>query len=133
MHEALSRRRLTGLVIGFVGVVTLLGLDVLGGPLGWIGAGCVVIATLGYAMGSLIVQRYLKGVDELGAVAASLVVAAVVMLPPAVAYGADQRTLRSGVDFPGRARGGVHRHGIVALLLPSSRISERREPRLSPM
>jgi drug/metabolite transporter (DMT)-like permease len=62
----------------------LLGLDVLGGPLGWIGAGCVVIATLGYATGSLIVQRYLKGVDELGAVAASLVVAAVVMLPPAV-------------------------------------------------
>jgi drug/metabolite transporter (DMT)-like permease len=84
VHEALSGRRLTGLVIGFVGVVTLLGLDVLGGPLGWIGAGCVVIATLGYATGSLIVQRYLKGVDELGAVAASLVVAAVVMLPPAV-------------------------------------------------
>ena len=70
-------------VIGFVGVVTLLGLDVLGGPLGWVGAACVVIATLGYATGSLIVQRYLKGVDELGAVAASLVVASVVMLPPA--------------------------------------------------
>jgi drug/metabolite transporter (DMT)-like permease len=85
VHEALSWRRLSGLVIGFAGVVTLLGLDSLGGPLGWIGAACVVIATLGYAMGSLIVQRYLKGVDELGAVAVSLVVAAVVMLPPAVA------------------------------------------------
>jgi len=79
----LSRRRLSGLVIGFVGVVTLLGLDVLGGPLGWIGAACVGVATLGYATGSLIVQRYLKDVDELGAVAASLVVASVVMLPPA--------------------------------------------------
>ena len=33
VHEALGRRRLSGLVIGFVGVVTLLGLDVLGGPL----------------------------------------------------------------------------------------------------
>jgi drug/metabolite transporter (DMT)-like permease len=81
VHEALSRRRLSGLVIGFVGVVTLLGLDVLGGPLGWIGTACVVVATLGYATGSLIVQRYLKDVDELGAVAASLVVASVVMLP----------------------------------------------------
>jgi drug/metabolite transporter (DMT)-like permease len=83
VREALSRRRLSGLVIGFVGVVTLLGLDVLDGPLGWVGAACVVVATLGYASGSLIVQRYLKDVDELGAVAASLVVASVVMLPPA--------------------------------------------------
>ena len=84
VHEALSRRRLCGLIIGFVGVVTLLGLDVFDGPFGWIGAACVGVATLGYATGSLIVQRHLKGVDELGAVAASLVVASVVMLPPAV-------------------------------------------------
>jgi drug/metabolite transporter (DMT)-like permease len=84
VRESLSGRRLTGLVIGFAGVVTLLGLDVLGGALGWIGAACVVTATLGYATGSLIVQRYLHGVDELGAVAASLVVATVVLLPAAV-------------------------------------------------
>jgi drug/metabolite transporter (DMT)-like permease len=84
VRESLSGRRLTGLVIGFVGVVTLLGLDVLGGTLGWIGAACVVTATLGYAAGSLIVQRYLSGVDELGAVAASLVVATVVLFPAAV-------------------------------------------------
>jgi drug/metabolite transporter (DMT)-like permease len=84
VRESLSGRRLTGLVIGFVGVVTLLGLDVLGGTLGWIGAGCVVTATLGYAAGSLIVQRYLSGVDELGAVAASLVVATVVLFPAAI-------------------------------------------------
>jgi drug/metabolite transporter (DMT)-like permease len=84
VRESLSGRRLTGLVIGFVGVVTLLGLDVLGGTLGLIGAGCVVTATLGYAAGSLIVQRYLSGVDELGAVAASLVVATVVLFPAAI-------------------------------------------------
>jgi drug/metabolite transporter (DMT)-like permease len=83
LHESLSRRRLLGLVIGFVGVVTLLGLDVLDGPLGWIGAACIVIATVGYATGSLIVQRYLHGVDELGAIAASLVVATAVLLPAA--------------------------------------------------
>ena len=84
VHEALSRRRLLGLVVGFVGVVTLLGLDVVDGPLGWIGAACIVIATVGYATGSLIVQRYLSSVDELGAVAASLVVATAVLLPPAI-------------------------------------------------
>jgi drug/metabolite transporter (DMT)-like permease len=84
VHESLSWRRSLGLCIGFVGVVTLLGLDVIDGPLGWIGAACIVTATVGYATGSLIVQRHLSGVDELGAVTTSLVVATVVLLPPAV-------------------------------------------------
>jgi drug/metabolite transporter (DMT)-like permease len=39
---------------------------------------------VGYALGSLIVQRHLHEVDELGAVAASLSVATVVLLPGAV-------------------------------------------------
>jgi len=90
VRESLSGRRVAGLVIGFVGVVTLLGLDVLGGPLGWIGAACVVTATLGYAAGSLVVQRYLSGVDELGAVAASLVVATVVLFPAAILTAPDR-------------------------------------------
>jgi drug/metabolite transporter (DMT)-like permease len=89
VHEPLGRRRLLGLVLGFVGVVTLLGLDVLDGPLGWIGAACIVIATVGYATGSLIVQRHLSGVDELGAVAASLVVATIVLLPGAALTAPD--------------------------------------------
>jgi drug/metabolite transporter (DMT)-like permease len=89
VRESLSGRRLSGLIIGFLGVVMLLGLDVLNGPTGWIGAACVVIATVGYATGSLIVQRYLSGVDELGAVTASLVVATVVLFPPAVLTAPD--------------------------------------------
>jgi drug/metabolite transporter (DMT)-like permease len=83
VREPLGGRRLSGLIIGFVGVITLLGLDVVHGLLGWAGVACVVIATLGYATGSLIVQRHLSGVDELGAVAASLAVATVVLLPAA--------------------------------------------------
>ena len=35
----------------------------------------------GYAIGPLVVERYLSDVDELGAVAASLVVASIVLLP----------------------------------------------------
>jgi len=83
VHERLSGRRLAGLAVGFIGVVTLLGLDVVQGPLWWAGVACVVIATVGYALGSLIVQRHLSGVDELAAVAASLGVATVVLLPAA--------------------------------------------------
>jgi drug/metabolite transporter (DMT)-like permease len=86
VHEPLGTRRLAGLVIGLVGVVTLLGLDAVNGVLGWIGVVCIVIATVGYACGALIVQRYLKGVDEMGAVAASLGVATVVLLPGAILW-----------------------------------------------
>jgi drug/metabolite transporter (DMT)-like permease len=83
VHERLSPRRLGGLVLGFLGVVTLLGVDVVQGPSWWAGVGCVGIATVGYAVGSLVVQRHLSGVDEMAAVAASLAIATVVLLPAA--------------------------------------------------
>ena len=98
VHEPLGARRLIGLVVGLVGVVTLLGLwsrgsgdvpsgdDAVSGVLGWVGVGCIVISTVGYACGGLIVQRHLKGVDEMGAVAASLVIATVVLLPGAIVW-----------------------------------------------
>jgi drug/metabolite transporter (DMT)-like permease len=84
LREGLTTRRILGLVCGFVGVVVLLGVDPVRGLAGWTGVACVIVATLGYAVGSLIVQRYLKGVDEFGAVALSLAVAAAVLLPAAV-------------------------------------------------
>ena len=81
VRERLSMRRLCGLVIGLVGVVTLLGLDAVDGVLGWVGVACIVLATLGYAIATLIVQRHLAGADELGAVATSLGIATIVLLP----------------------------------------------------
>lgn len=84
VHERLSARRLAGLIIGLVGVVTLLGLDAVGGVLGWIGVGCIVAATVGYATGALLVQRHMSGLDELGAIAASLGVATLIMMPAGI-------------------------------------------------
>lgn len=81
VSERLSIRRLCGLVIGLVGVVTLLGLDAVDGMLGWVGVACIALATLGYAIASLIVQRHLEGADEMGVVAASLGIATIVLLP----------------------------------------------------
>ena len=81
VRERLSMRRLCGLVIGLVGVVTLLGLDAVDGVLGWVGVACIALATLGYAIATLIVQRHLAGADELGAVATSLGIATIVLLP----------------------------------------------------
>jgi drug/metabolite transporter (DMT)-like permease len=84
VHEVLGRRRLFGLLCGFAGVITLLGFTPLHGTSAWLGVLCVLTGTGGYAVGSLIVQRWLGGVDELGAVALSLAIGTVLLLPAAV-------------------------------------------------
>ena len=81
VKETLSLRRIVGLGIGFFGVIALLGLDTGHGSSLWAGVACIMIAVVGYAVGPLVVQRYLAGVDEIGSLAASLAVASVVLLP----------------------------------------------------
>jgi drug/metabolite transporter (DMT)-like permease len=81
LGERLTTRRALGLACGFIGVIVLLGIEPVHGLLAWAGVACIVVATAGYAAGALVVQRYLKGVDEFGAVALSLAIAATVLLP----------------------------------------------------
>ena len=90
MDERLGPRRVVGLVLGLCGVVALLGFGTVSGPLGWAGVGCMVLATIGYAAGPLIIQRYLHGLDSIGPIAASLSVASLVLLLPAAATWPDR-------------------------------------------
>lgn len=83
VHERLGPRRLLGLVLGLIGVVTLLGFGPISGPLGWAGVACMLLATIGYAIGPLIIQRHLSELDSIGPIAASLLVACVILLIPA--------------------------------------------------
>jgi drug/metabolite transporter (DMT)-like permease len=83
VHERLGAWRLAGLLLGLVGVATLLGFGTISWPLGWAGVGCMLLAVLGYAIGPLIIQRYLRDLDPFGPLAASLAVASVVLLPAA--------------------------------------------------
>ena len=84
VHEPLGRRRLLGLVTGFLGVAALVGFGPVSGVQGWAGVGCMLLATVGYAAGPLIIQRHLSDMDSLGPVAASLTIASLVLLLPAV-------------------------------------------------
>lgn len=84
VHERVSARRLFGLVTGLVGVVALLGLDIGGDSRGWLGAGAILLAALGYAVGPLIVQKHLAGVDSLAVVSASVAVGFIVLTVPAI-------------------------------------------------
>src|SRR6185503_10713161 len=83
VREHLGALRIAGLAIGFCGVIAIVGLDTGHGPMLWAGVVCIMISVVGYAIGPLIVQRYLSDVDELGAVAASLVAASILLLPGA--------------------------------------------------
>ena len=84
VHERLGTTRLLGLALGLLGVVALLGFGTITGPLGWAGVGCVLLATLGYAIGPLIIQRYLSDLDSIGPIAASFLIASVLLLIPAL-------------------------------------------------
>jgi drug/metabolite transporter (DMT)-like permease len=83
VHERLGAWRLLGLVTGLLGVVALLGLGTISTPLQWAGVGCMVLATVGYAIGPLIIQRHLSELDSIGPIAASLLVASLILLIPA--------------------------------------------------
>ena len=84
VHERLGWRRILGLGLGLIGVVALLGFGTIVGPLGWAGVACMLVATMGYAVGPLIIQRHLSGLDPFGPLAASLGVASMVLLIPAL-------------------------------------------------
>ena len=43
----------------------------------------MLVSTLGYAIGPLIIQRHLQGLDSIGPLAASLAVASIILLIPA--------------------------------------------------
>jgi drug/metabolite transporter (DMT)-like permease len=83
IREALGAWRIAGLAIGFIGVAALLGTGPISGVLGWAGVGCMLVSTLCYAVGPLIIQRHLHDLDSIGPLAASLGVASIILLIPA--------------------------------------------------
>ena len=84
LHERLGAVRLTGLIVGLAGVVALVGLDSLSGPLAWAGVGCMLLSAIGYSISPLIIEKHLHSVDSVGPVAGSLSIASLLLLVPAL-------------------------------------------------
>jgi drug/metabolite transporter (DMT)-like permease len=82
-EERVSARRLTGLLVGLAGVVLLVGVDIAGSSKELIGALCIFGATLGYAIGPMIIRRHLSACDPRGVSGVALL-AGTVMLSPAL-------------------------------------------------
>jgi drug/metabolite transporter (DMT)-like permease len=84
VRESLGGWRISGLLVGFVGVAVLLGAGSIDGRMGWVGVACMLVATIGYAIGPLIIQRHLSSLDSIGPLTASLLVASLVLFVPAM-------------------------------------------------
>lgn len=81
-QDSLERRRVAGLLVGFAGVAALIGFDVGSAHVGPVAA--VAVTAFCYALGPLILVRYLSDLPGLGVVAASLAISAVIYLPAGV-------------------------------------------------
>jgi drug/metabolite transporter (DMT)-like permease len=85
-HEERSQGlRLVGVLIGFAGVGTLLGVDLGGEGAELLGGLMVVLAALGYAIGGLLVKHRLSGMPPVGMSGLVMVASALILLPPAIA------------------------------------------------
>ncbi|MGH2842582.1 MAG: DMT family transporter [Solirubrobacteraceae bacterium] len=82
--QRVSRRRLVGLLVGFAGVALLVGVDASGDLTTLLSVGAVFIAAVGYAIGAMVINRFLADIDARASMGACLLIAAVVLTPLAV-------------------------------------------------
>lgn len=77
-------KTLMGLVIGFVGVVLLVGIDSLAGHISPVHVLMVIVAAVGYAIAPAIAAQKLNNVETVGVISLSLAMVAVVYAVPAL-------------------------------------------------
>ncbi len=84
-HEERSHGlRLGGVLIGFAGVAVLLGVDLGGSGSALLGGLAVVAASLGYAVGGLLVKHRLAGIAPVGMSATVMAASALMLMPAAL-------------------------------------------------
>ena len=83
-HEPIRRQRIVGLLVGIVGVLIFVGLDLHSGSLLWVGA--MVIVIVGYASGPMILSLRLSHASGLAVVTASVALVSVLYLPWGVTH-----------------------------------------------
>jgi len=79
--ERVGGSRLVGLFIGLAGVVALVGIDVSGSGDELLGAGAILLAAVGYAIGPMMLKRKMSDLDPRAMMAGALVAASVVLTP----------------------------------------------------
>ncbi len=83
-YDHFSRRRIVGLLVGFAGVATLVGVDLRSAEVGPVLE--VLVPATGYAIGPLIVSRKLDDLEGIGVITVSLAIASVLYGPFALTH-----------------------------------------------
>jgi drug/metabolite transporter (DMT)-like permease len=73
--------RAVGLLIGFGGVVALVGIDLAGRGGELLGAGAILLSAVGYAIGPMLIKLRFGGLDPRATIGASLAIASVLLAP----------------------------------------------------
>ncbi|MGD0882665.1 MAG: DMT family transporter [Acidimicrobiales bacterium] len=82
--DLFDRRRIVGLLIGFAGVVAVVGVDLRGAELGPVVE--VLIPVVGYAVGPLIISRKLDDLAGIGVITAAMTIVSVGYAPFALSH-----------------------------------------------
>jgi drug/metabolite transporter (DMT)-like permease len=82
--ERVTGRRLVGLLIGFAGVIALVGIDVAGRSDELIGALMILLAAVGYSIGPMTLSAKMGDIEPVAMMGSSLAVASVVLTPLAL-------------------------------------------------
>jgi drug/metabolite transporter (DMT)-like permease len=82
--ERATGSRLVGLFVGFAGVIALVGLDVAGDGDELLGAGAILLAAVGYAIGPMLLKKRLADIDPRAIMAGALTIAALALTPAAI-------------------------------------------------
>jgi len=82
--DRFDARRIAGLVVGFIGVAALVGLNISGSDAGAVAE--LALVAIGYALGPLIIARRLSDVPGIGVVAISLTLPAIGYAPFALSH-----------------------------------------------
>jgi drug/metabolite transporter (DMT)-like permease len=75
--------RALGLVVGFGGVMLLVGVDVAGNANQLLGVCAILLAAVGYAIGPMVIKHRLTSLDPRAAMGASLAIASLLLAPAA--------------------------------------------------
>lgn len=95
--------RFAGLILGFGGVIALVGIDVAGNSSELLGTGAILVAAVGYAIGPMVIKHRFTGLDSRAMMGASLGICALFLTPLAA------------VDLPSKVPSGGAIASVVVL------------------
>jgi drug/metabolite transporter (DMT)-like permease len=95
--------RFAGLILGFGGVIALVGIDVAGNSSELLGTSAILVAAIGYAIGPMVIKHRFTGLDSRAMMGASLGICALFLTPLAA------------VDLPSKVPSGGAIASVVVL------------------